>query len=178
MRRFINLFVFFVFFVTLVTWCAKDVQAQDTPTVRWGFVLNFARYVEWSPATFKPGEPLSVCLAPGDAGMDAKLSELAKQTVQNRRVQVKPLTRPSDVDNCKILYLPAEMPAPLSAWLAAASKTGSLTVSDLPDFADLGGMIGLVSVNGRYRFDINLGNARQADLRISAYLFKLARTVK
>jgi YfiR/HmsC-like len=178
LRRYITLFVLFVLSVTLVTWCARDVQAQDTPTVRLGFVLNFARYVEWPEATLKPGEPMYICLAPGDAAMVEKLGELAKQTVQNRQVQVKSLMQPSDMDNCKILYLPAELPTPLAAWLTAASKTRALTVSDLPDFADQGGMIGLVSVNGRYRFDVNLGNARQANLRISAYLFKLARTVK
>ena len=159
-------------------WGAGDIHAQDTPTVRLGFVLNFARYVEWPEATLKPGQPICICLAPGDAGMVEKLGELAKQTVQNRPVQVKPLTQASDMNNCEILYLPAELPSPLSAWLAAASNTATLTVSDLPDFADMGGMIGLVPVNGRYRFDINLGNARQAHLRISAYLFKLARTVK
>ncbi len=166
-------------FAALVAlWGAGDSHAQDTPTVRLGFVLNFARYVEWPDATLKPGQPLRICLAPGDAGMVEKLGELAKQTVQNRPVQVKSLTQASDADNCEILYLPAETPTPLSAWLTAASKASALTVSDLPDFADTGGMIGLVSVNGRYRFDINLGNARQAHLRISAYLFKLARTVK
>ena len=51
-----------------------------------------------------------------------------------------------------------------------------LTVGEGPDFIDAGGIIARVSVGGRYRFDINLGVARQADL--SPQLLKLARTVK
>lgn len=164
--------------VTLMVLSAGNVHAQDTFTVRLGFVLNFARYVEWPEATLKPGMPMQICLAPGDAGMTSQLGELTKQVVQNRPVRVKQLTRPSEVDDCQILYLPGELPTPTSTWLSAATKVGALTVSDLPDFADMGGMIGLVSINGRYRFDINLGIAHQAGLRISAYLFKLARTVK
>lgn len=157
---------------------AGGVYAQDTATVRLGFVLNFARYVEWPETTLKPGAPLHICLAPGDAGMSGQIGELTKQTVQNRPVQVRQPARPTELDDCEILYLPADLPTPALAWVSAATKVGALTVSDLPDFIDMGGMIGLVSINGRYRFDINLGNARQADLRISAYLFKLARTVK
>lgn len=157
---------------------AGSVCAQDTGALRLGFVLNFARYVEWPETTLKPGLPMQICLAPGDAGMTAQLGELSKQVVQNRPVQVKQLARPTELDGCQILYLPSDLPTSTSTWLSAAAKVGALTVSDLPDFADMGGMIGLVSINGRYRFDINLGVARQADLRISAYLFKLARMVK
>ena len=157
---------------------AGSAHSQDTSSVRLSFVLNFARYVEWPETTLKAGMPIQICLAPGDAGMTAQLGELAKQVVQNRQVRVKQLSRPTELNECQILYIPTDLPSPASNWLSAATKVGALTVSDLPDFADMGGMIGLVPVNGRYRFDINLGTARQADLRISAYLFKLARAVK
>ena len=146
--------------------------------VRLGFVVNFARYVEWPESSLKIGAPILICAAPGDTGMAEKLDELSKQTVHNRRIKVRLLSRPDEVGSCKILFLPAELTTPLSDWLRAAKQGGALTVSDLPDFAEAGGMIGLVSVNGRYRFDINLGAARQSNLQISAYLFKLARTVR
>ena len=146
--------------------------------VRLGFVVNFARYVEWPETTLKAGEPMLICMAPGDVSMAEKLDELTKQTVHNRRIQVRLLARPEEVGGCNILFLPAELPTSVSDWMRAAKPAGALTVSDLPDFVEAGGMIGLVSINGRYRFDINLGAARQSKLQISAYLFKLARIVK
>ncbi len=155
-----------------------SVRAQDTASVRIGFVLNFARYVDWPETILKPGMPMKICLAPGDADMTRQISELSKQTVQSRPLEVKQLTRPTEISNCGVLYLPAELPTPLTTWLSAAKTVGSLTVSDLPDFTDMGGMIGLVPINGHYRFDIDLGNAHQSNLRISAYLLRLARTVK
>jgi hypothetical protein len=51
-------------------------------------------------------------------------------------------------------------------------------VGDVPDLIDTGGMIGLVPMAGRYRFDINLGQALQVDLHIGSQLLKLARVVK
>jgi hypothetical protein len=110
--------------------------------------------------------------------MAARFGELAMQSIQGRTIQVKQLTRPGDTSGCHVLYLPADTPGALPAWLGAAQQAGALTVGELPDFVEAGGMIGLVPVGGRYRFDINLGVARQADLRLGSQLLKLARTVK
>jgi hypothetical protein len=155
-----------------------NVLAEDSALVRLGFLLNFARYVEWPEAALKPGAPLRFCLAPGDADMAAQFGGLAKQSIQGRSIQVKQIARPADIGGCHLLYLPAEIPGALSVWLGAAQQTGALTVGDLPDLVEAGGIIGLVSVGGRYRFDVNLGVARQADLRLSSQLLKLARAVK
>lgn len=152
--------------------------AEDSATVRLGFMLNFARYVDWPEPTLKPAAPLRFCLAPGDSVMAARFGELAMQSIQGRTIQVKQLTRPGDTSGCHVLYLPADTPGALPAWLGAAQQAGALTVGELPDFVEAGGMIGLVPVGGRYRFDINLGVARQADLRLGSQLLKLARTVK
>ncbi|MDD2879491.1 MAG: YfiR family protein [Rhodoferax sp.] len=158
--------------------CATGVWAQDVASVRLGFLLNFCRYTEWPQVALSPGRPLRLCLALGDEAMLAQLGELARQPVQGRPIQVSVVYRPADVSACDALYLPTDAPGALPAWLGAAQRSGVLTVSDLPDFADSGGMVGLAAVGGRYRFDINLGAARQADLRFSSQLLKLARTVR
>jgi hypothetical protein len=152
--------------------------ADDSATLRLGFLLNFARYVDWPELVWKPGTPLHVCLAPGDPGMSAELGDLSGQLVQGRPIQVRQLARPADARDCHVVYLPMGMPGGLPPWLGSAPKEGVLTVSDLPDFTELGGIIGLVPVAGRYRFDINSGVARQLGLRIGSQLLKLARTVK
>ena len=152
--------------------------ADDPAAVRIGFLLNFARYVEWPEAVLKPGASLRFCLAPGDADMSAQIGELSRQSIQGRPIQVKHLARPVEASGCHVLYMPAEAPGTLSVWRSAAEQAGAATVSDMPDFVEAGGMIGLVPVAGRYRFDINLGVARQANLRLSSQLLKLARTVK
>jgi hypothetical protein len=157
---------------------AGNTLAEDSAMIRLGFLLNFARYVEWPAIALKPGAPLRFCLAPGDADMASQFNELASQSIHGRSIQVKQIARPADVGGCHLLYLPAEIPGGLSGWLGAAQQTGALTVGDLPDLVEAGGIIGLVPVGGRYRFDVNLGVARQADLRFSSQLLKLARTVK
>lgn len=152
--------------------------AQDSATVRVGFLLNFARYVEWPEGAVKPDAPVKFCLAPGDAAMAGKFSDLLAQSVQGRTILTKQTAR-AEIDDCQVVYLPADLPPTAWAkWQEFAIRSHTLTVSDAPDFIENGGMIGLVDVGGRYRFDVNLGNVRRAELRISSYLLKLARTVK
>lgn len=151
---------------------------QDPVEVRIGFLLNFARFVEWPVTQLPPDAPLKICFAPGDVSMATRLGQMAQQNIKGRPIQVKQVARGNDVNGCHVLYLPADTPGELSAWLSTALQTGVLTVGDLPDFIDAGGMIGLAPVGGRYRFDINLGVARRADLRVSSQLLKLAGTVK
>jgi hypothetical protein len=164
--------------VLLAVLGGSSAWAQDSTTLRLGFLLNFARFVEWPEANLKPGAPLRICFAPGDAVMVAQSGELSRQSIQGRAIQVKSVARPADANGCQVLYVPTDLPGALPPWLDSATRAGALTVGDLPDFIDAGGMIGLVPVGGRYRFDVNLGVARQAELRLSSQLLKLARTVK
>jgi hypothetical protein len=51
-------------------------------------------------------------------------------------------------------------------------------VSDIDDFAQAGGMIGVVEVERSIWFAINLTVARQANLKLSSRLLKLATIVQ
>lgn len=154
------------------------VQADNPAKVQLGFLFNFVRYVEWPESALKPGAPLRVCLAPGNADLSAQFLEVSKQPIAGLAMVGKVLARPPDVADCHAVYIPAEAPGPQSVWIDAASRSSVLTVGDAPDFMDAGGMIGLVPVGGRYRFDIHLGKALMVNLRISSQLLKLAKTVK
>lgn len=85
--------------------------------------------------------------------------------------------RPEEWRGCHILFIPAEEAERVDGVLRAVALAPVLTVSDSPDFARSGGMIGLKQRGGRIRFDINLGAARRAGLNLSSRLLKLADEV-
>lgn len=147
-------------------------------SVRIGFLLNFSRFVEWRETVLPAVAPLTLCLAPGDAEMAAEFAALEREVVQNRPVKAVQITRPAEVSRCHVLYLPTDLPDGPAPWLGIAERAGTLTVSDRPDFIDEGGIIGLVLVAGRYRFDANLAQAKRTNLFLGANLLKLARSVK
>lgn len=76
------------------------------------------------------------------------------------------------VRGCHVLFI-AEAGLPLGP----LGGLPVLTVSDLPDFVQQGGVIGLVRQSGRLRFEVNRGVAQAAGLRLSADLLSLAMRV-
>ena len=63
------------------------------------------------------------------------------------------------------------------AVLAELARLPILTVSDIGGFAQAGGMIGLFESEQHIRFNINITVARQANLKLSSQLLKLATIV-
>jgi hypothetical protein len=73
-----------------------------------------------------------------------------------------------------VLYLSGSEEGRLTPILAAAQTMSVLTVSDMRDFAARGGAIGLVSVQGRIRFEVNRRAAQESHLELSSELLKVA----
>jgi len=62
--------------------------------------------------------------------------------------------------------------------LAALDKANILTVSDIPQFSKLGGMIQFVLDGNKIRFEVNLTAAENAGLTLSSELLKVATAVR
>jgi len=51
-------------------------------------------------------------------------------------------------------------------------------VSDISNFAKRGGIIGFITVDEKIGIEININNARQANVHISALLLEIAKLVE
>ena len=152
-------------------------SAGDAAT-RVNFLLIFSRFIEWDAVSLDPAASLRFCIAPGDLELSREAPVLEQTQIRGHPIRVVSLSRAPEVAGCNVLFLPAELVPPLAPFLAAAELSGALTVSDLPGFADKGGMVELLPVNGRYQFDINFSAVKRARLYMSTKLLKLARSVK
>jgi hypothetical protein len=159
-----------------LAWMGKAIASDSS--IRVSFLLNFSRFADWPEAAMKPSRPLTYCIAPGDPEMAADLSRLDMQELGSRSLSVTKVTQPGDALRCNVLYLPADLPGDFAPWLAVAEQASLLTVSDRLNFIDDGGMIGLIQVSGRYRFEINLASARRAGIHLGSNLLKLALRVR
>ena len=65
-----------------------------------------------------------------------------------------------------------------TAIVAALGNAPVLTISDLDDFTQLGGIVQLFVENGRMRFDLNLAAAKRGRLLLSSKLLVLAAHVR
>lgn len=150
----------------------------DEYAVKAAYLYNFAKYVEWPSEAFAGADaPLWICVA-GDNPFGGALDTLSGKMVESRPVAVRHIPAATGLEKCHIVYIGRSEQGRFKAVLTKLARLPILTVGDIADFAQEGGMIGLVEAEQRIRFNINLAAARQANLKLSSQLLKLATIVE
>lgn len=150
----------------------------DEYAVKAAYLYNFAKYVEWPPEAFtNAAAPLLICIA-GENPFGDALTTLSGKRVESRPVAVRHIPAATGLDKCHIVFVGRAEEGRFKSLLAKLARLPILTVSDIGNFAREGGMIGLVESEQRIRFDINLATTRQANLKLSSQLLKLATIVE
>jgi hypothetical protein len=169
-----------------ITWALlalSGLSAQSAkPTdfqVKAAYLYNFGRFVEW-PANLAAtrSDAFTVCVLGQDPFGPALDATLAGQMITGKRVIAKRISAPQDSGNCQVLFLSLTTNEHLDRIIAAVDKNAVLTVSDMPQFLERGGMIQFVLEGNRVRFEVNLTATRQAGLTLSSELLKVAIAVK
>lgn len=150
----------------------------DEYAVKAAYLYNFAKFVEWPSEAFAGANaPLLICIA-GENPFGEALDTITGKQVENRPVAVRHVPAATGLDKCHIVYVGRSEQGRFKSLLAKLARLPILTVGDIADFAQEGGMIGLVETEQRIRFNINLAAARQANLKLSSQLLKLATIVE
>lgn len=147
--------------------------------VKAAYLFNFGRFVEWPTriaATW--GDAFTVCVLGQDPFGPALDAALAGETIGGKRVIAKRISAPHDSGNCQILFLNSAKSEALDRVIEAGDKNSVLTVSDMPQFLERGGMIQFVLEGNRVRFEVNLAAAQHAGLTLSSELLKVATAVR
>lgn len=138
-------------------------------------LFNIAKFVEWPPGS-SDGQLTFTIL--GEDDLAAVLaSTLSTKTINGRRVFVRFVRRVSDARDSQILFIASSETQRIPEVLEALRGRSILTVADVAGFASGGGMVDFVQESDKLRFEINLGSAERAQLRISARLLALAKIV-
>lgn len=150
----------------------------DEYAVKAAYLYNFAKFVEWPPGAFASADaPLLICIVGVNPFGDA-LAALVDKMVDSHPVEVRHIPVAMDLEPCHVVFLNGMEQLKYKALLAKLARQPILTVSDISDFAQAGGMIGLIEADQRIRFDINLNATRRANLKLSSQLLKLATIVE
>jgi len=143
--------------------------------VKAAFVFNFLRYVKWPPkAPDGAGKTLAVCIY-GENVFDAALDKYRGEVVEGRKVVIAYPKTVAEAEKCQVLIVSPSESRRTYQLMKALEGRNILTVSDIANFTELGGIIGFYLDQGYIRFDINLANAHKAELAISSQLLRHAR---
>jgi hypothetical protein len=152
------------------------VQAQ-TPNeyrVKAAFILNFARFIDWPADGYGDGGVLIVGIV-GDDPFGGSLDQLNGNTVNGHRIVIRRLKAGDYLKACQILFVSSSERNRLGKILESVKGGSVLTIGELPQFSQPGGIIKFVIQDDKVRFEINTGAAGQARLRISSKLLALSK---
>jgi hypothetical protein len=121
---------------------------------------------------------MAICILGKDPFGEVLDSTVEGASIDGRKITVKRLVNAADISKdiapCSILFVSISEEGRLAPLLAAAQRQGLLTVSDIPHFAEHGGIIGLVMQENKIRFEVNRGAAEQSHVALSSELLKVA----
>lgn len=142
--------------------------------LRVAFVYNFLKFIEWPERT---GDDLYLCVLGATDVTRESLSQINNKSNQKATIRVLFLDNASDVEpqmgRCHLVYVPttgADLPLP------AALPHGVILVMDEPDQQDGRVAIALNRTReDRIEFQINEPAVKQAGVKVSSQLLKLAK---
>jgi hypothetical protein len=171
-----------MFVVGLSTLLVVNVcRAQQThlteSQVESAYLYNFGKFVTWPSEKISASGSLEICLLGDDPFGTALDSIVAGEKIDGHPLAVKRIALLEEEDRCNILFISSSKKSSLRAILASAERSGILTVSDIPHFAERGGVIGFVLFHDRIRFEVNRHAAEESHLVLSSELLKVASKV-
>lgn len=145
--------------------------------VKAAYLFNFGKFVEWPRKNYAPGDPLVICVLGSDPFGPILDKTTSGETINGRKIIDKRVSRPQEALGCSILFISSSEGEHLNKILTTVHDAPVLTVSDMPDFVEHGGMIQFIVRDGRVRFAVNLGPTEQDGLALSSELLKVAVNV-
>ncbi len=151
------------------------------------FILQFARYVEWTDATARGGKaarkPAALTIA---VVGDEDLGDTMTTVLKDKRIDERPvvisnlgpfvkLTDKAAIKNCDVLVFAGDEQADWIAIRDELGKASVLTVSTMPGFAKAGGMIELYPDGKSLRFEVVQRPLTDVGLTASSKLLRLSQ---
>ncbi len=149
-------------------------SAERQYLIKAAFIYDLAKYVQW-PAD--AGDDLALCTL-GNDPFGAAWKAIAGKRVGERELRIVKARSATNLVGCDILFIGESEQLELPRLLAHTRTLPILTVSEMANFPQHGGIVTLKAVDNRLRFEVNLAAARHAGLVLSPDVLELAEVVQ
>jgi hypothetical protein len=153
--------------------------------IKAGLVYNLLKYTEWQnisanennkSAENTTGTRLQICIF-GDDPFDGYLSPLEGRTAQQATITISHVTQVQQTAQCHVVIIHRNRAQQLNPLLQFLRGKNVLTISDIAQFAELGGMVEMTRQDEKIALHINKESLEGAKLSIDPRMLKLATVV-
>ena len=143
--------------------------------VKAAYIYNFAKFIDWPSQSSRVGNDFVICIAGHSALGTVINNTLENRPIKNRIINVRNIGwSTQQLDGCHILYVNDVDTPEVNQVLAVAAGKPILTIGESSEFLQKGGIIQLLLVGDKVRFNVNQATADKVDLTISAKLLEVA----
>ncbi len=156
-----------------------DSRSEREYQIKAAFLYNFTKFVEWPADRFADDSaPIMLCVFGKDPFGATLEDTVTGKTVKGRHIVISRIDNVDDLDACHVLFVGLSEREGLRQIVASSHGANVLTVGDMDDFVEFGGVISLIKRANKIQFEINLVAAKQARLKLDLKLVTLASSVK
>lgn len=139
------------------------------------FLYNFTKFVDWSvPAFPDENAPLVIGIL-GEDPFGSYLDEvIAGEKLKDHPLLIQRYNSTEEIRDCHILFINLPDQNKTAEIIESIKGRSILTVSDAPDFLELGGMVRFVTIDKKIRLQINPEASEASAIKISSKLLRLA----
>lgn len=149
-------------------------QAHPTESqVKAAYIYNFGKFVHWQTPP-PDSSSFDICVFGKNPFGSALAATVSGEKLNGKNILVRNVVSLPDTAHCRILFVSSSEESRLKPILATAKQFNVLTVSDISGFAQRGGMIELVTLQDRIRFQVNVAAISDAGMTVSSELLKVA----
>jgi len=144
------------------------------------YIFNFIRFTEWPSSSKAPAAKQTNLFILGERPL---LKRLQGKAFQKTTLETTLNTRSCDdialcVKKAKTVFIASSQKKKLQEILSSLLNRPILTISDIPKFAEQGGMVELKRYHDKIIFRINLQAVKRANLYISSQLLQMGEIVE
>ncbi len=158
-------------------WQSLPADGLSEGQIKAAYIYNFAKFAEWPAEALPAGAEITLCVV-GSNVLDGALEALDGRNAGERKLRV---TQRSYSDlaltGCHLLFIGSSEQQRFLVILKNLNGAPVLTLSDIADFAEKGGDVGLLFRDNKVVFEVNLEPIRNARLHLPSQLLNIASYV-
>ena len=168
-------------FAALAFGGATMTRAQDAELeykLKAAFLFNFLKFTEFPTNQYAaPDAALVIGCLPDDPAAPILAAVMEGKAIEGRPLRLVMFKEGDDIRRCHLLFITRTLKVKGEEAIERLKNSPVLTVGEVDQFAQRGGMINFVRHERTFRFEINLKVAERAGLRISSKLGSMATII-